>query len=240
MSDCFYTEPEQLKIEGLYVLPLTGHQGFSSKALEFALSYQRNPPGLKHDTTIVCNGAPATQPTKDLFNGLPNLTFIDHDNSGWDIGAFQMAAKRSAAQLMLFCGAHTYFRKPGWLKRMQETFVAFGDTLFGSTGNQGDLRFNVHAHVRTTGFWCSPQLFAQYPHLVTTQGGGGERYAMEHGENCLTNWIRQQGKVAWIAAWDGLWPVQNCDSIPNGYHKGDQSNLVVGDRLTMPPYYHTA
>ena len=30
---------------------------------------------------------------------------------------------------------------------MQETFLEFGDTLFGSTGNQGDLRFNVH-HAR--------------------------------------------------------------------------------------------
>ena len=237
MTDCFFISPEQLKIELVYCYPLNGHQGFSTKALEFAQSYMRNPPGLAHDTTIVCNGAPATQPSRDLFNGLPNLTFIDHDNSGWDIGAFQMAAKRSSAQLMVFCGSHMYFRKPNWLKRMQETFLEFGDTLFGSTGNQGDLRFGVHAHVRTTGFWCSPQLFAAYPHLVTSTGGGGQRYLMEHGENCLTNWIRQQGKTAWICGWDCMFPVQQCDSMPEGYHQGMQNNLILGDRLTCGAYY---
>jgi len=234
-DQCFFISPEQLKIEVCYVYPLNGHQGFSTKALEFAQSYQRNPPGLKHDTTIVCNGAPATQPSKDLFNGLPNLNFIDHDNSGWDIGAFQMAAKRSSAQLTVFCGAHTYFRKPGWLKRMQETFLEFGDTLYGSTGHQGDLRFNVHPHVRTTGFWCSPQFFAQYPFRVTSQGGGGERYAAEHGHDCISNWVRQQGKIPWIVGFDSVLPLDQCDSMPNGYHQGDQSNVLVGDRLTKVP-----
>jgi len=237
MNDCFFISPEQLKIELVYVYPVDGQLGFSSKALEFAQSYLRNPPGLDHATTIVCNGAPATQPSKDLFNGLPNLNFIDHDNSGWDIGAFQMAARRSTAQMMVFCGAHTYFRKPGWLKRMQEVFLEFGDTLYGSTGNQGALNVGVHPHVRTTGFWCSPQLFAQYPHLVTTQGGGGQRYESEHGATCITNWIMRQGKQAWIAGWDSLFTVQACDAMPGGFHQGDQYNVLVGDRLTMPPYY---
>lgn len=237
---CFFITGKQMKIEIVYVYPLDGQQGFAPLALQFATSYLKNPPGHEHDTTIVCNGATATQPSRDLFNGMPNLSFIDHDNSGWDIGAFQMAARRSQAEMIVFFGAHTYFRRPNWLKRMQEVFSGYGDHLYGATGNQGDLRFNVHPHVRTTAFWCSPKLFAAYPHLVTTQGGGGQRYEAEHGKDCLTNWVIRLGKDPWIVGWDAMFPVHTCDSMPNGYHQGTQENLLVGDRLTAPPYYHTS
>lgn len=222
-----------------YIFPLNGHGGFAPKALEFATSYLRNPPGVDHDTVIVCNGAPITQPSKDLFNGMPNLSYLDHDNSGWDIGGFQLAARTIPCDLMVFCGAHTYFRKPGWLARMVEAFNQLGDTLYGSTGNQGDIRFGVYPHVRTTGFWCKPELMANYPLKVTQTGGGGQRYESEHGKECLTNWVKSLGKQVWITGWDRSLVIDDCNAIPNGFHQGDQSNVLVGDRLTCPPYYHT-
>ena len=88
---CFFIKPPKVAL--VFIYPINGHQGFSTKALEMSQSYQRNPPGADHETIVVCNGAPATQPSKDLFSPLPNLTFIDHDNSGWDIGGFQAAAR---------------------------------------------------------------------------------------------------------------------------------------------------
>jgi hypothetical protein len=237
MSDCFFVDTPKPKITLVYVYPLDGQGGFAPHALEFAQSYVRNPPGLHHDTLIICNGAPATGPSKALFDPLQNKTFIDHDNSGWDIGAFQLAARSANPEMMVFCGSHTYFRKPGWLARMHEIFCELGDTLYGATGNQGDDRFGVYAHVRTTGFWCTPSLMRAYPHKVTQGGAGGERYQAEHGVNCLTSWIIKQGKTPWIVAWDCVWPVQQCDQIPGGYHNGEQYNLLVGDRLTCPPYW---
>ncbi len=240
MSDpCFFIDEPKPKIDLVYCFPHNGHQGFAPVALEFAQSYERNPPGLKHNTVIVCNGAEITEPSKDLFNPLPNRSYINRDNSGWDIGAFQAAAKASEADMLVFCGVHTYFRKPGWLARMHEVWLELGDTLYGSTGNQGDERFGVFAHVRTTGFWCSRALFNAYPHQVTEGGAGGQRYQMEHGKDCLTSWVIRQGKQPWIVAWDCVWPVQQCDQIPGGYHNGIQFNLLVGDRLTAPPYHHT-
>ena len=224
------------KITLVYVFPHNGHQGFAPLSLEFALSYQRNPPGMEHDTLIVCNGAPATQPSKDLFNGVPNLTFIDHDNSGWDIGAFQLAARTVPADMMVFFAVHTYFRKPGWLLRMWETYQALGDTLYGSTGNQGDLRFNVHPHIRTTGFWCNPALINEHPYRVSQTGGGGQRYNYEHGQDCLTNYVKQTGRTPWIVGWNDIKSVDECNSIPGGFHQGDQYNVLVGDRLCKTPY----
>jgi hypothetical protein len=238
MTGCFFISPPKEKICLVYVYPLNGSQNFAPLAAEFAASYQRCPPGLEHETVVVCNGEPATETSKALFNALPNVSFIDHDNSGWDIGAFQMAARHSTADIMVFCGSHTYFRKPGWLKRMYDTMVEYGDTLYGSTGNQGDERFNVYAHVRTTGFWCTRKLFTDYPFTVRSTGGGGERYEMEHGKDCLTSWVIRQGKTPLIVGWDCVWPVHQCNQMPGGFHNGEQYNVLVGDRLTAPPYWH--
>lgn len=240
MSGCFLINPEPLKITVVYVYPLDGKQGFAPRAAEFVASYEKYPPGIAHDTLIVCNGEPAADSSKALFNPLPNVTFINHDNSGWDIGAFQLAARQSSSDMMVFFGSHTYLKKAGWLKRMAEVFERYGNTLYGSTGNQGEPIAGVHPHVRTTAFWCSPKLFARYPHMITQGGAQGQRYEMEHGRNCLTTWISNQGLQPWIVGWDCIYPLSKCDSMPNGFHHGDQSNLLAGDRLTAPPYYHVA
>ena len=239
MSDCFFITPPGMKITLVYCYPLNGKNNFAPHAHEFVASYQRHPPGHEHDTLVVCNGEPASDTSKALFNPLPNVSFIDHDNSGWDIGAFQLAAKQSDADMMLFCGSYTYFRKPGWLLRMREVFEQFGSALYGCTGNQGDPNCGVFPHVRTTGFWCDPKLLASYPLKVTQAGTGGERYKMEHGQDCFTGWVVRLGKQALIVGWDCVHEVTSCNAIPNGYHQGNQENLLVGDRLTAPPYYHT-
>jgi GT2 family glycosyltransferase len=231
------TKPKPGKFALVYIYPINGQGGFREKAVQFVESYHKNPPGMEHDTIIVCNGAPANDDAQSIFSSLPNCTFLNHDNSGWDLGGFQAAARANPCDLMVFFGSHTYFRGAGWLTRMVQAHEHFGDTLYGSTGNQGNLPFGVHPHVRTTAFWCSPELMAKYPFKVTTTGGGGERYEMEHGTSCLTNWIISQNKQPWIVGWDCAWPVQKCDSMPNGFHQGNQSNVLVGDRLTCPPYY---
>ncbi len=244
MSDpCFFIAEPRPKIALVYVYPKNGFEGFSMKALAFAQSYEKNPPGLRHETIIVANGDAITDSSKELFNPFPNRTYIDHDNSGWDLGAFQAAARHQAsasAEMIVFCGSHTYFRKPGWLARMHEVFIELGDTLYGSSGNQGDYNHSVHPHVRTTGFWCSRSLFNGYPLTVNQGGQGGQRYEMEHGKECLTSWVIKQGRQPWIVGFDCVYPVQQCDSLPGGYRNGDQYNLHVGDRLTCPGYYHTA
>lgn len=175
---CFFIKEPIPKIDLVYIYPHNGFHGFAPKALEFSQSYQRNPPGLRHGTIIVANGAPITDSSKALFDPVPNKTYLEHDNSGWDIGGFQAAARHSTADMLVFCGAHTYFRKPGWLARMHEVAMELGDTLYGSSGNQGDQGLGVFAHVRTTGFWCSRLLFNAYPIRVIEGGQGGQRYAM--------------------------------------------------------------
>lgn len=222
----------------VYIYAIGGAQGYRDKALQFVASYLANPPELDHETVIVCNGVPVSDDARDIFAALPNLSFLNHDDSGWDIGGFQLASRTIPCGLMVFCGGHTYFRKPGWLVRIWEVFSELGNTLYGSTGNQGDTRFNVFPHVRTTGFWCDPKLLASYPHLITSTGGGGQRYEMEHGPTCLSNWVKKFCREPLIVGWDCVWPLSKCDQMPGGFHNGTQYNILIGDRLTCPPYHH--
>ena len=220
----------------VYVYPSGGGQGFPDKAYQFVDSYERHPPGLDHETVIVCNGKPAGQAEQNVFGSLPGVQFLNQDNSGWDIGGFQLAARTVPCDLMVFFGAHTYFRRAGWLARMFEAWAQYGDTLYGATGNQGNIAVGVYPHVRTTAFWCSPALMNEYPYRVTSTGGGGQRYAAEHGKSCISNFVREQGLTPMIVTFQGIAPLQSCDSLPGGYHNGNQEHLLVGDRLTTFPF----
>jgi hypothetical protein len=224
-----------LKIVCVYIYPLAGANGHFDRALKFLQTYAGNPPGIAHETVIVCNETPANDETKFLFGCMPGVQFLNHDGSGMDCGGYQLAARTVPADMMVFFGGNSYFRRPHWLTQMTWAFQKFGDTLYGSTGNQGDKRFGVYPHVRTTGFWCSPQLINRHPLKVTHNG---LRYPFEHGPEGLTTWVLNQNKMAYIVAWDGAYPVLSCDMIPGGFHQANQENVLIGDRLTAPPYHH--
>lgn len=224
-----------MNIAVVYVYPKDGADGFLELAGRFMNSYHRCPPGLDHQTIVACQPGSDASGVAYLFDSLPNVRLLAHDNSGYDIGAFQRAAREVPCDLMVFFGATAYLKCPGWLIRMVESFAKNGDTLYGAMGNRGVPHVGVQPHIRTTGFWMTPQLLNAYPMRVMQPE---QRYGFEHGANCLTSWISRQGKIPWVVAYDGEYQSPFWDSIPNGYHSGDQSNLLVGDRLTMPPYYH--
>lgn len=216
----------------VYVFPLNGAGQFFDLALNFVSSYETHPPGMDHETVIVCNGSTCTEEAQCLFAPMQNVRYLEHDNSGHDIGAFQKAAREVPAELMVFFGATAYVRGPGWLARMVDAWKKKGDTLYGTMGNRGDDRVNVQPHVRTSGFWISPSLFNQYPHKVTTPGG---RYPFEHGPECLTTWIRNRRLTPWIVGWQGEYAWDRWDNM-GGYHQGNQFNLIAGDRMSRQPY----
>lgn len=225
-----------MRISIVYVFPHGGQNGYLELANRFLNTYHTFPPGVDHETIIVCNGAKADDETQYLFSSLPNVKFLEHDNSGFDIGAYQRAAASFDADLMVFFGASGYLKCVGWLQRFAEAFQRRGDTLLGSMGNRGAVRFGVYPHIRTTGFAISPSLLRKYPVKVDRPE---LRYPFEHGSNCLTSWVYGRGKQPYVVTYDGEYAMAEWDSVPNGYHNGDQSNLLTGDRMTAPPFWHT-
>jgi hypothetical protein len=189
---------------------------------------------MDHMMVVVSNGGLPNGLAYKQFGFIEGTKFIKHDNVGYDIGAFQMAARSVICDLMVFFGSSTYFRGPGWLRRMVEVYSSLGDGLYGCTGNQGDGKVRVWPHVRTTAFWCNPKLVNEHPFRVTDNS---QRYSYEHGQEGLTTWVLNTGRSAWIATFNDVKPLNQCDSMAGGYHNDRQQNLMVGDTLTHPPYF---
>ncbi len=208
--------------------------GAEHYALRFLTSYHDNPPGIEHESIVVLNGVPETEEIRCLFSSLRNVRFLERDNSGMDIGGYQDAAAQFPCELMVFLGGSSYFKGTGWLLRMEQAFQKRGPGLFGVMGHKGCN--NVWPHVRTTGFWTQTDLMNAYPHRVTR---ADQRYNFEHGQDCFANWIKARGLKTWVVTWLREHLEPEWDSIENGFHRGNQSALLCGDRLTCPPFYPT-
>lgn len=213
--------------------PLCAPQYFDY-ALRFVESYRNNPPRMVHDTLVVVNGGPVTPEIHCLFSSLPRLNFLLHDNSGMDIGCFQHAARECASDLAVFFGASTYFNREGWLVRMAAAFQRHGNAQYGAMGNRGAPGWRISPHIRTTGFWCAPALLRAYPKTITRPE---ERYPAEHGPECFTSFYSSKRIKSWEITWGRDLAQPEWGSDPNGFQRGDQSALLVGDRLCEPPYY---
>lgn len=235
MNDCWMlAELGTVSVVVVYVY-VTNSPAYLNLARRFVQTYQKFPPEYTHRTVIVCNGGVPSAEMAALFDPLPERQFLYHDNSGRDIGAYQKAAREVPCELMVFFGGSTYFRRAGWLSRMVEAYQKYGVTLYGATGNRGVPSLQIYPHIRTTAFWLPPQLLNAYPIAVTRNE---QRYPFEHGRNCFTDWVSRQGMVPLLVSWIGEHTWENWDLVPEGFHKGKQANVMVGDRLTEPPFYN--
>lgn len=223
-----------MNIQVVYVYPVCGCGKWFEYAVRFLESYHHCPPLMDHGTTVVCNGGPANFEAECFFASLPNCRVVHHDNSGFDIGAFQFAARSIPADMMVFFGASTYFTKPGWLARMVTTYQKHGNAQYGAMGNRGDRAVSVWPHIRTTAFWMNPALMNAYPKKVTQPH---ERHPFEHGPECFTSWVTSQGLKSWVVTWHRELEWVNWDDDPNGFQRGDQSSLLAGDHICELPYY---
>lgn len=223
-----------VNIAVVYCCPIgaLGDHHFQS-ACHFVATWMQFDPGYPHTLYVVSNGGPPESKVQALFAML-NAKFIVHDDSGFDIGAFQFAARTVEADLMVFLGGSTYIRGKNWLRRVAESFQGRGPTLFGVMGHTGDSRFNVLPHIRTTGFWMPPKLLNEYPVAIVANS---QRYPFEHGENCLTQWVHRRGLKSYVVTWDQEYEQSQWGQITNGYHNGDQSAMMLGDRLSAPPFH---
>ena len=217
-----------MKIAIVYIFPLNGAGDWGSKADRFIDSYRKCPPGFGHDTVIVCNGCPPSISVEQKFSLLPNVRLLEHDNTGKDIGGYLKAAMEVPADLMIFFGAHTFFKRAEWMQPVLRSWFRKGDTLFGATSHPGEGG-HIHPHIRTTGFWCRPRWLLQYcPAII----GNERRYEFEHGQSCMTSWFKNHSMTPWVVCWDQEHEIHQSRNISNGYQRGDQSNVIFGDNHT--------
>jgi hypothetical protein len=220
----------------VYVYPIVGNGQYLELALRFLKTYHNYPAGYPHESIVVCNGGEPNDEVRFMFGAMEDVRFIHHNNCGWDISAHQHAAwENPDADMMLFFGSSAYIKGAGWLARFVQAREKHGDTLYGTMGNRGAEHIGVYPHIRTTSFSMSSELMNRCPFRVTNSS---QRYAFEHGEDCLTSWIRKIGKIPYVVSWSGVWRWEQWDSFPGGYHRHAQQDMIAGDKNSCPPYYH--
>lgn len=210
-----------VKITVVYVYPMFGgvHDNYAAR---FAASYSLNPPGMEHKTVVVTNGGKPTGFSRMMFSEL-SPDFFEHDNSGWDIGAYQAVAATLDCEMMVCFGQSIYFTRPGWLFRMATEWNRRGPGFYsGSASN------DIRPHLQTTGFWCIPGLLLQYPRVTNH----GQRYEFEHGGNPIWKVAQSMGLPARLVTWDGCYGPSNWRRAVNGFWNGDQSNMLYWNNHT--------
>lgn len=216
-----------MKIEIAYCLP-SGDEHLPY-TYRFISTYMTHPPNCEHDTIILTDPGYKTQ-AEELFVLFPNVTVFVSNVPGKDIGRYQAYARISKADFVFWFGGSTYFRRPGWGMRMMLAIQQHGkEHLYGTMGNCGSGP--VKPHIRTTGFACSPDLINRHPLRITNDG---DRYAWEHRDNCLTEWVRNQGLRAIVVDFQTIWEYPRWNENPHGYGGSTRTNsdILVGDRLS--------
>jgi hypothetical protein len=197
-----------VKIAVIYVYPDLRADTYPHLARRFVSSYMEFPPGQHdHDLHVVVNlGQPQFLPNyQRVFNPL-RPQFMMHDNRGQDIGAYQLAAQKIDCDLMVFLGSPIRCRQAGWLDRIIRVYEENGPALYGPWAFH-----HPRAHVRTTAFWCPPQLLNSYPYIVTS----GSRYEFEHGQNNIVNHVSNLGLYSYMVTWRGCFPIEQWHHVEN-------------------------
>lgn len=205
-----------------YIYPMVNLRTYFPLALRFSETYQEFPPGFDHELHVICNGRTPTDNEIRMFNGIPAKIGF-HDNSGWDIGAFQSFAESNQCDLMVCLGAHAHFYRPNWLKAMVDAFVNWGPGLYGCA-----CYSSPRDHVRTTLFWCPPEIIRSYPYTVGSSRSS--RYEFEHGKNSITRHVQKHGLPCMMVTWKGCFPFERWhDNAP------DRNEVLVRDQHLHAP-----
>lgn len=211
-----------MKIGIVYVYPTMGG-AHDDLAARFVGSFTKHLPRSAHELYVVSNGG---KPSLKMLETVKTVRcrWIEHDDSGWDIGAYRKAAREISCDLMVFFGGSAYLRRDGWFERVEQSFRKHGRAIYGATGSWSQNR-----HVRTTGFWLPPSLLNAYPLPTTSEQSS--RYAFEHGPEGLTSWVLGQRLKAWVVTPDSEYePHRWRDS--RTFWWSNQENLLLSDGRT--------
>tara|TARA_R110000868_G_scaffold86512_7_gene242655 strand:+ start:95 stop:733 length:639 start_codon:yes stop_codon:yes gene_type:complete len=196
-----------MNIAVVYVYPDLNARLYKPLAKRFVSSYMEHPPGESdHQLHVAVNfGRPGNTEYDRLFSPLMPR-FLMHDNSGKDIGAFQFASQTIPCDLMVFLGAPVHFRQGGWLDRIVRVYEQYGPAFYGCWG------FHQPAmHIRTTAFWCAPEILNSYPYNVNDSS----RYEFEHGQRSIANHVVKLGLPVFMVTWNGCYPVESWHHVEN-------------------------
>lgn len=197
----------------IYVYPQVSLNLYYPLAKRFADTWKSFPPGAEpYALHVIGNGGQVSGLLRQPFDGIPYLQWQAYGNIGWDIGAFQYAAETIPCDLLVCLGAPVHFHRAGWLDRIVGAYLEHGPALYGCWAY-----LTPNWHVRTTAFWCPPQLMQSYPSQIGSSRRS--RYDFEHGPHSFTRHVLSAGLECLMVSWDGVYPfAQWHDHAPDAAH----------------------
>lgn len=196
-----------MRVALAYIFPQLNFPKYEPLAQRFVDSYMTHPPGqYPHTVHVIANGYDIGLRQRNVFGPLP-VTHMTHNNYGQDIGAFIMASDVIPCDLLVCLGAHVHFRRAGWLDRLVNAYLDNGPGLYGAWGFHEPAR-----HLRTTSFWCSPEILNTYPYEV----GNPQRYAFEHSpDRSIVAHTAKMGFPTLMVTWAGTFEPKDWRHVEN-------------------------
>lgn len=189
----------------MYCFPTIDPAKYVPAAKKFVSSYLQFPGSLVEPElhVVVNDGKPSYESVTSPFKPL-SPKFHWYDNWAKDLGAFMHAAQIIECDLLVCCGAHVNFWKPGWLDVITRAYSTLGPAVYGAWGFQEPIQ-----HLRTTFFWTAPKILASYPWLKSDS----DRYGMEHGPDNIALWSRKQGFEPYQITWTGAYSMKHWHAL---------------------------
>jgi hypothetical protein len=212
-----------MRLALVYVHPV-GIARYVPCTRRFVATWQQHPPGGDVDLFVVCNGGEPRPETRELFGSLP-AQFLTHDNRGWDIGAYQMAAavlRQRGYDWMICVNATIYFHRPGWLRRMVKVCEANGPGMYGTHAS-----YEHQPHIRTSFWWLPPALLDDCEFKVTSRE---QAFDFEYRRHCFTQALLERGVPCRLVTWDDNLGWEDWRRPANIYRRGTQRDCLVLDR----------
>lgn len=187
----------------------------------FMASYSACPPGMEHDTFVLCNGGPISHELGLTLLPLKPQFYPRANDPGYDISAYISAARGPCRDYdaMICLGESCWFHREHWLARLMEAWSKHGPGMYGSFSSN-----LVRPHLNTTGFAAPPKLLDLYPMLVNSRL---TRYAFEHGQFPFWKFVASRGMPVRLVTWDGEWKPREWRCPNNILWRGDQSNCLM-------------
>lgn len=212
-----------------YPLPFDSWHTFTAEVGRFIDTFKHYPPGVDYELWAMCCWGEPNDPLREMFYGT-KCRFVPYYFNGRDCGCAQFAAKMlDSNSLLVVTTTRTYFHKAGWLKQITDAREKYGPGLYGLCAN----REGYPLHICCRCYGIDSDDLSAYPHSINSREEG---HAFETGagipEGPAHVWMLNQGKVAKVVMWDGVYDEPDWFTPANRFRNGDQSNMLVWDKHT--------
>lgn len=199
----------------------------------FADSLRLHDPGCEYELAVIFNsGTPDDVcEAKQQFYELP-VTFDHYEGRGYNTGAVQNFVHCHCGQreFVVGCSTRIYAYRRRWLSRLVEMRELFGPGLYATSVSRESGR--LHACLRC--FGADGDLLKRYPRVINSPEASS---ATEIAEGNLYEWFKDEHLQTRVVYWDNCPEILDvpgafCQSLPDTFRRGDQSQMLVFDKHT--------